>query len=512
MCNVLSTSALVLLLAVATSAQPETYVHVPDADPTAGPCNVIPFASAATMATGHSYIGRVPAAILDPANPVISDVAFAPCGSGTWSSPDVRIGFGHVPAALPLPLSFPVGGLGSFLSYTEVVTGPFCWQANANTWSPLRLGSGFTWNGTDDVAFYITTQQASITGWGGDCHSTTTEPFRAFTTGFNAAVSTGSGPTGLKMRLTLSPAVYVPDTVSNAGICDTVPFGSAITTPAGYSYVSRVPATSLDPNRRVIHDIAFATCGTGRWSAPQVRIGIGHVPNPMPSPFTFPVGGPGSFLDFKEVVNGPFAFDASTDTWSPLHLGTNFIWNGVDDIGVYITAQNASAPGWAGDCHGLTEPRSIGAAYNAPVSTTSDLAALKIGLATSFNRLDPDFSICVRAFIDSATTILFQNIPRDAVSGLTLVSLTPTFPAASGPVFGIWPDPLVWDIAFTPPTPGGIFAWTANLPSLFPTVPLVLPSGTMTPFSGMTWDFVGLAFGPGQNLLGATNVAQVTWP
>jgi hypothetical protein len=276
--------------------------------------------------------------------------------------------------------------------------------------------------------------------------------------------------------------------------------------------VSRIPATSLDPNRRVIHDIAFAPCGTARWSSPQVRIGIGHIPNPMPVPFNFPVGGPGSFLDFREVVNGPFAFDASDDTWSPFNLGTNFIWNGVDDIAIYITTQTAAAPGWGGDAHRLSELRSFATGYNAPVSTTSDSAALKIGLATSSNRLDPDFGICVRAFSNSAATLQFANIPPNAVSGLTLISLTPTFPASSGPVFGIWPDPLVWNIAFTPPTPGGLFAWTANLPGLFPTVPLVLPAGTMTPFSGMTWDFVGLAFGPGQNLLGATNVAQVTWP
>ena len=511
--KLLCVSMLLLLLAVAARGQPGTFVHVPDADPTTGTCNTIPFGFAVSDPVGYSYVGRIPAAFLDPANPVISDVAFAPCGSGSWASPNVRIGFGHVPAALPLPFSFPVGGLGSFNSYTDVVTGPFCWQANANTWSPLQLGSGFRWNGIDDVAFYMTTLQANLTGWDGACHRTTTEPFRAFGAGYNSAASSGSGPQGLKMRLTLSPAVHVPDAMASLGTCNSFPFGAAVSDPSGFSYVTRISATSLDPTRPVIQDIAFAPCGTGRWQSPQVRIGIGHIPNPMPATFVFPVGGIGSFLDFREVVNGPFAFDASINEWSPFNLGTNFVWNGVDDIGIYITTQNASAVGWTGTAHRATEIRAYATGYNAGVATTNNNpAALKVGVVTTANRLDPDFSICVRAFANSAATLQFANIPTTAASGLTLISLVPTFPASSGPFFGIWPDSLVWTSVFTAPTPGGFFAWTANLPGLYPTIPLVLPPGTMLPFSGLTWDFLGVAFGPGSTLLGVTNVAQVTWP
>jgi hypothetical protein len=69
-------------------------------------------------------------------------------------------------------------------------------------------GTSFVWNGVDDVAFFITFGGAS---GGTTFHRTTTEPFRAYAGSYQAAVSTGSGAAGAKMRFDMmSNVVPVP--------------------------------------------------------------------------------------------------------------------------------------------------------------------------------------------------------------------------------------------------------------------------------------------------------------
>ncbi len=203
---------LLSVLLTAGTALAQTVLYVPDNNAAVGTCNAIPM-SASFGSGSTTYVGRIPASFLDPANRTIRDIELAPCSTGTFSAPNVQIGMGHVPVPVPLPFTFPTfdaaGNMvspGSFLDYSplynSVSQGPFTWTMTANTWSPMGLAagsSGFTWNGVDDVAFYIT--YSGGTG-GASCHRTTTEPFRIYASGtYQAGVSSGSGAAGLKMGL-----------------------------------------------------------------------------------------------------------------------------------------------------------------------------------------------------------------------------------------------------------------------------------------------------------------------
>jgi hypothetical protein len=207
------------LMAVPLTAQ--SLIHVPDNAPASGTCNIAPWGYAAM-----TYVARIPVSFLDPANPTVDDVGWASCNSNTFSAPDVQIGMGHVPNPLPIPFNFPLisGGavtaLGDFLDLTVVwdsaLQGPSTWPYASGNWSDMGLagtgGTGFTWNGVNDIAFYVTFQNATgISSF----HRTGTEPFRAYQSSvYQSSSSTTTGASGLKMRLTCVPGGGGPFTLA----------------------------------------------------------------------------------------------------------------------------------------------------------------------------------------------------------------------------------------------------------------------------------------------------------
>ncbi|MBM4062407.1 MAG: hypothetical protein FJ265_15110 [Planctomycetes bacterium] len=192
--------------------------------------------------------------------------------------------------------------------------------------------------------------------------------------------------------------IYVPDNDPTLGTCNAIPMSASFGA-GSMTYIGRIPASWLDPNHRTIRDIEFAPCGAGTFTAPNILIGIGHVPNPLPVPFTFPTfdvaGMPtalGNFLDYaplyNSVIQGPFTWTMTMNTWSPLGLGTSvwpgFTWDGVNDIGFYITYSGAAG---GGACHRTTtEPFRIYASgsYQASTSSGSGAAGLKMGIVTGW--------------------------------------------------------------------------------------------------------------------------------
>lgn len=186
---------------------------MPDNAANAGICNAIPL-SASFGSGSTTYVGRIPASFMNPAERLVMDIMFAPCGTVPFTAPNLQMGLGHVPNSVPNPFTFPtfdaagnVTALGSFLDYrpmwNSVAQGPFTYNMTLDTWSPLGFatlgGTGFVWNGVDDVGFYIT--YSAATG-GNSVHRTGTEPFRFYASGtYQAPVSNGSGPAGSKMAL-----------------------------------------------------------------------------------------------------------------------------------------------------------------------------------------------------------------------------------------------------------------------------------------------------------------------
>lgn len=193
--------------------------------------------------------------------------------------------------------------------------------------------------------------------------------------------------------------VYVPDNVANAGTCNAIPLSASFGS-GSMTYVGRIPASFMDPSQLLVQDVMFAPCGSTAFSAPSMQMGLGHVPNPVPNPFTFPSFDPagnvtalGSFLDYQplwnSVVQGAFNYTMIQDTWSPIGFGalggTGFVWNGVDDVGFFMTYGGATG---GNSCHRTTtEPFRLYASgsYQAASSSGSGAAGAKIALATTTN-------------------------------------------------------------------------------------------------------------------------------
>lgn len=131
--------------------------------------------------------------------------------------------------------------------------------------------------------------------------------------------------------------------------------GSAMT------YVLVIPASELG-GLSTVNEIAFAPLDSGWWTAPNMKIGIGHVPAPVTS-FNFPqiIGGTvtqlGDFADlmiaYDSDISGPFSYTWISRAWSPFGLGATggigFSWDGTSDVGIYLTWDNATrAPGTSG--------------------------------------------------------------------------------------------------------------------------------------------------------------------
>ena len=116
------------------------------------------------------------------------------------------------------------------------------------------------------------------------------------------------------------------------------PFGAGA--PYGFRFVNHIPASALDPANPYITDVSFFCPTSGTWSSGSVKVGIGHLVDPPPCPFTFPDGaggsGIGNFTDltimWDGTTDGPLAFNVGQDQWSPLGLAASgrppFQWNG----------------------------------------------------------------------------------------------------------------------------------------------------------------------------------------
>jgi len=133
------------------------------------------------------------------------------------------------------------------------------------------------------------------------------------------------------------------------------PFGSGA--PGAMQFIDHVPASALDLSNPFITDVSFFGAQTGTWSSGAVKVGIGHLPDPPPCPFTLPSGpgapGIGSFTDltilWDSTTDGALQFPVTQDEWSPLGLPASgrapFQWNGIDAIGVFIGFNNRSITG-----------------------------------------------------------------------------------------------------------------------------------------------------------------------
>ncbi|MEM7204758.1 MAG: hypothetical protein AAF628_31165 [Planctomycetota bacterium] len=116
------------------------------------------------------------------------------------------------------------------------------------------------------------------------------------------------------------------------------------------------------------------------------------------------------------------------------------------------------------------------------------------------------FRLTVDAVPILGASVTLDNPPEPLGRGWLLFSASTFLPVDSGPLFGIMPDSLTLAILGLPATPGGPLSFAAPAPTGWS-----IPQFGMAPFFGQTWDCVAVAFAPGGQYLGRTNVERVTW-
>lgn len=170
-------------------------VGVPDNDPTMGICNSFPMASS----TEWRYQQLIPASALPAARFKITDMAYAPCNSGTetYRAFQVRMALTTLTA---LTNNFDTN-LGR-CPVTVLNSPSFTWNYTANTWSLLGLQCAFAHDGVRNLVVEV--RYSNRAGSGTSCHRDTLP--RAYTSGAGASsnptastVTTGA----LKIQFTI---------------------------------------------------------------------------------------------------------------------------------------------------------------------------------------------------------------------------------------------------------------------------------------------------------------------
>ena len=106
---------------------------------------------------------------------------------------------------------------------------------------------------------------------------------------------------------------------------------------------------------------------------------------------------------------------------------------------------------------------------------------------------------------------LCLNIGGIPPAATTVVMLVSEFSAGgTGPLFGIAPSPLTEAIIMTPPTAGNLFHFpVAGSP--FASGPISFPAGTFTPFAGMLWEALAIAYNPTTGFFTTSPIKPIPW-
>ena len=241
--------------------------------------------------------------------------------------------------------------------------------------------------------------------------------------------------------------------------------------------------------------------------------GTGTGSGPAPFNLVIPFGGNGPFP--PGVSPMPFFYDPTTkrdlviDLQVPTCVASGFVANAAFTTfegGRFGSITGASQPGtdWNNPdfCPIIEVTYTLGTSQTLPGGAFFELQAV-----TTVGSGDLNFG--------------FLHVPATAVQGATLISFTPVATIAPplgpiefgrGPVFGIWPDLVTFDILGTPAAPGNIFRWTWPVSApVFPAQGITVPPGGLSFLVGQTWEMVGAAVDAAGLITGLTAPVQINW-
>lgn len=189
---------LVLLLAATGSAGD---VFVPANTPGTGPLNYYPFHPG--FAPEWRYQLLLSARLMGTTAFNITEIAFAPSGTGTLTSQDFEVRMSHTKAAASTTFA-------TNLPNPVVVlpAGTHVWHTTDKQWSPIGLTSAFAYNGVDSLTVEIRYRNGTLSLYPGQCYFDNKAFPRIYansTTAYTATTGMVEG-SGLKIRITYTNA------------------------------------------------------------------------------------------------------------------------------------------------------------------------------------------------------------------------------------------------------------------------------------------------------------------
>ena len=329
-----------------------------------------------------------------------------------------------------------------------------------------------------------------------------------------------AGSAGLMAQTT----IYVPDPnpqIPGGTSYNVFPWGNS----TAFTYAARIPASSMDPNNTRVDDISFApglSYAGGTWNAANALIALGHIPSTPPCPFTYPGpgGSPiGDFLDLTIVydtsIHPPLNWVWTPGAWSPMGLPTigaqPFVWNGIDDVGFYVTLQSPTIT--AGFFRAPTGPPwrwySSGVYQATTTSSCNSTSALVMALDCS-----PNGNILAVSQTGPGVgdlNIGLSMISGTAYEGWTLLSGNTSAQKGSGPFVGLVPDATTWTFLGIPYFVGNPIHFKTIDVGFFPTVPFYAGPGQVTVLTGLTFDFSVMLLNPLGQYDSRSNVERLTF-
>ena len=164
---------------------------------------------------------------------------------------------------------------------------------------------------------------------------------------------------------------YVPDNAASLGTCNVIPFGSST---AGSFYNNRVqmrltPA-ELGGLPNLVTGIGFAACNTARATYGAIEVVMDHIPSAQAWSTTFASNLTPAAQTVLSANN--YAWNVTGTAWNEIGLQAPFVYNGVDDLLIQITTNNAiSSSAFRRD----TRTRLFASSANLPLPTSGPLGA-----------------------------------------------------------------------------------------------------------------------------------------
>jgi len=203
---VLSVMWTTVLLTVSSAVPAQRLVYVPDASPSQGSCNGIPFGSG----TEWRYHVLVTAGQLGSLPGRIVDLAFTPCWNGTFTANPFEVRMAHSYSA-QLTKNFQTNFGGNL---TTLYQGAAGWRYAADQWSPIGLQRHFDFDGRNSLVVEIRYKA----GQGGASFRRSDNLPRAYqygTAAYASPMATFLDTGGLKMRFTVKE-IYLTGSGSGA--------------------------------------------------------------------------------------------------------------------------------------------------------------------------------------------------------------------------------------------------------------------------------------------------------